>query len=405
MNFLESIKVSLSAISTNKLRSILTMLGIIIGISSVITVVTLGEGSKNAIGKEFENFGLGRAYIGTDMRESILKKDKIKTSDVELIRKVYEGKLLAVIPRVTKNAKIKMTKESIDVVLTGANENYQNIDNIEMVKGRYVSSSDVKSKRLSAVIDEKIANKVFKTKDILGKTIDVNMGYRTLTVTVVGVFKKPKSNLEGLQDGDDTCKVYVPITSLEKVVGQDNVYDGIDLNVDNSENVNDVTAKIVKLLERRHGNKDKKLYKVYTAEQEMSSINKVTDIVRVVLSIIAAVSLVVGGIGVMNIMLVSVTERTREIGIRKAIGARRKDILTQFLVETLIISGIGGIVGTILGVGISFIISKVIKIPITISLSVIFIAFIFSGGIGILSGIYPANKASKLDPIDALRYE
>jgi putative ABC transport system permease protein len=162
---------------------------------------------------------------------------------------------------------------------------------------------------------------------------------------------------------------------------------------------------MISLIERRHGNEGEDKYIIQTAEGELQSINKITGIITVVIGAIAAISLLVGGIGVMNIMFVSVTERTREIGIRKAIGARRKDILLQFLVESVIVSGIGGIIGTVLGLGLAVIVSSFIKIPPSVSMGTIAIAWLFSAGVGIFFGIYPANKASKLDPIDALRYE
>ncbi|PAB58154.1 ABC transporter permease [Anaeromicrobium sediminis] len=405
MNFLESIKVAIGAIWVNKLRSLLTMLGIIIGISSVITVVTLGEGSQSAIDQEFEKFGAGRAYIGTNWRENPTRKDRLTHSDVEAIKRAFDDKLLAIIPSVSEEGKVKSKSDLISVRLVGAHEDYDKIERNELIKGRYITESDVKSKRSIAIIDEKAALDIFGRTNVLGESINVDMGYTNGSFIIVGLFEEPKSTLGDLGGGNNAYKMYVPISTLEKMIGMGETIWGIELNIKNGINARKATDQMIKLLERRHSNVGDKKYRAYTAEGEMESINKVTGIVRTVVGAIAAISLVVGGIGVMNIMLVSVTERTREIGIRKAIGAKRKDILLQFLVESVIISAIGGIIGTGIGVGISFGIAKFIKIPPSVSPLTIIIAWTFSGGIGIISGIYPANKASKLDPIEALRYE
>ncbi|QEK13117.1 FtsX-like permease family protein [Crassaminicella thermophila] len=405
MNFIESIQVAISAIWVNKMRSLLTMLGIIIGISSVISVVALGKGSQNAIDKEFEQFGAGRAYIGTNWRENPTRKDYLNHSDVEALNRVFSKDLDAIISNLSENGKIRSKNDLIDVRLIGGNEDYIKIEKVNILKGRYLTDRDVKAKRYVAVIDQQVAMDVFGRSNVLGENIMVDMGYTNASFVIVGLYEKPKSTLQNLGGGKRAPNVFIPISTLEKVMGMGENIWGIEISMKKGVDSRKATEKMIKLLERRHGNIGENKYISYTAEGELESINKVTGIVTAVISAIAAISLLVGGIGVMNIMLVSVTERTREIGIRKAIGARRKDILLQFLVESVIVSGIGGIIGTVIGIGISFVIAKFIKIPPNVSMSTIAIAWIFSAGVGIFFGIYPANKASKLDPIDALRYE
>jgi putative ABC transport system permease protein len=405
MNLMESIQVAINAIWVNKMRSLLTMLGIIIGISSVIAVVTLGQGSQSAIDKEFEQFGAGRAYITTNWRENPTRKDYLTHSDIDALKNAFSDKLEAIIFDISQNGKVKSKKDLIDVDLVGGDENYRKIEKVDMLEGRYLTDSDVKAKRAVAIIDIKTAMDIFGRTNVLGESILVNMGDSKASFVVAGLYEKPKSTLSDLGGGQQRAKIFIPASTLEKIMGRgENVW-GIELNLKKGTDAKLTTEHMINLLERRHGNVGENKYRSYTAEGEMESINKITGVVTGVVGAIAAISLLVGGIGVMNIMLVSVTERTREIGIRKAIGARRRDILLQFLVESIIVSGIGGVIGTVLGIGISFIIAKFIKIPPSVSISTIAIAWIFSAGVGIFFGLYPANKASKLDPIEALRYE
>ncbi|MEW9123555.1 MAG: ABC transporter permease [Thermotaleaceae bacterium] len=405
MNFFESIKVAIHAIWANKMRSLLTMLGIIIGISSVITVVTLGEGSQAVIGEEFEQFGVNRIYMSNNWRENPTDRDIITYEDLDAIQRAFEGEILAASPNYQDSAKVVSKKETIDVYLTGVNESFNKIQKIDMVDGRFLQEGDVKGKREVAVIDEGTALKIFGRTNVLGESILVQTRYRNVSLVIIGLYETPKSALSNMTGYDSPKEIYLPVSTIEKMYGIGNRIYGLEMNVAQGVNVQEISDRITKLIERRHGNEGDNKYRVYSAEGEMEAVNKVTGILTAVVSAIAGISLLVGGIGVMNIMLVSVTERTREIGIRMAIGARRKDILLQFLVEAVIISGIGGIIGTLLGIGFSFIAAMLIKMPPAVSPGTISIAWIFSAGVGIFFGIYPANKASKLDPIEALRYE
>lgn len=404
MNFLESIKVALNAIWVNKMRALLTMLGIIIGISSVIAVVALGQGSNSMMKKEFESFGVNRVFLGTNWRKNPTSRDYLNHEDLSALRRAFGDEIDAMTNSINANGEVMSGKKKVDVRMYGANEEYIRIDKKEIIKGRYIIEGDVKAKRNLVVIDEKLAVDNFGRTDVLGEKIIVSTGSRNISLIIVGVYKDKKSVLAGL-GGEQPSSIYLPISTLEKMFGRGNRVYGIEMNLNQGINIQETLDKMIKLLERRHGNEGEEKYVSYSAESELEIVNRITGVMTMVVGAIAAISLLVGGIGVMNIMLVSVTERTREIGIRKAIGARHSDILLQFLVEAVIVSGIGGIIGTVFGVGISFLISNFIKIPPTVSPITIIVAWIFSAGVGIFFGIYPANKAAKLDPIDALRYE
>ncbi|NLL81420.1 MAG: FtsX-like permease family protein [Tissierellia bacterium] len=404
MNILESILVALAAIFSNKLRSLLTMLGIIIGISSVITVVTLGESSQKAIDMEFEQFGAGRAYFSMNWREDYSTKDLLTPDDIDALKRSFAEEIEAIVPYVHERGKAKSKNDWLDVSLTGGDENYIKIEKVDMVSGRYLTVEDVKGKRAVSIIDKEMALEIFGRTNVVGDSLDIEIWGSQVSFIIIGVYEKPKSTLQAM-GGQTLGNIFVPYTSLEKITGSGDYYWDFELTLAKGIDTDNVTQKMIRLIERRHGNEGQNKYLMQTAEGELEVINNVTGIITLVIGAIAAISLLVGGIGVMNIMFVSVTERTREIGIRKAIGAKRRDILMQFLVESVIVSGIGGIIGTIIGVGLAFIVSSLIKIPTGVSIGTIAIAWVFSAGVGIFFGIYPANRASKLDPIDALRYE
>ncbi|MCG8541897.1 MAG: ABC transporter permease [Clostridia bacterium] len=404
MNFLESIKLALNAIWANKMRSLLTMLGIIIGISSVIAVVALGQGGNRMMKKEFENFGVNRVHIWHNWRKNLTSRDYLNHQDVKALRRAFKDEIDACSNMFEINGEIISDKKKVSININGVNEEYNRIDRREMVKGRYFIEGDIKAKRSVALIDEETALEYFGRINVLGERIIVSTHSRNMALVIVGIYRNKKSLFSGF-GGDQPKEIYIPISTLEKMFGIGDRVFGIAMNIKPGVDIEKTLVKMIALLERRHGNIGKEKYRSYSAESQMETANNITGVMTMVVGAIAAISLLVGGIGVMNIMLVSVTERTREIGIRKAIGARHRDILLQFLVEAVIISGIGGVIGTVLGIGLSFVISNFIKIPPTVSPITILIAWVFSAGVGIFFGIYPANKAAKLDPIDALRYE
>lgn len=407
MHILESILVALSSLWANKLRSFLTMLGIIIGIASVITIVALGQGSKATIGREFEQFGTNRVYIGMDWGKNPAYRERFDDNDIELVRRALKDSIKAISPRYVRSAEARAGRSRDEVYIDGVNAEYNRIENLNIIKGRFLQESDLLGRRSVCVINKKLALELFKRSNVIGERILLDTGYSQMSVTVVGVYEPPASTLERIaeQFEEQRTYIYVPISALQKAGLAGSRYYSFEINVKDSSQVESVSKKVISLIERRHRNTGEELYVYYTAKQQMQMLDRVLGIISQVLGAIAAISLLVGGIGVMNIMLVSVTERTREIGIRKAIGARRKDIMVQFLIEAIIITGIGGLIGTVLGLILATAVAFVLQIPPQVSFTPVIVAIAFSTAVGVFFGIYPARKAAKLDPIDALRYE
>jgi putative ABC transport system permease protein len=407
VNFFESLNIALKAIRVNKMRSILTMLGIIIGIASVIAVFAIGNGGKAAINKEFESFGVNRLMLYHNWSEEISNRDLMTLDDIEAIKRNVGDDVVAVSPTYSESMSLiqKMHKKDDQGTMlnvNGVNEEYDKIQKIDMLSGRFLLDSDDEGGRSVVVIDDQLALDSFGTTDVIGDKITVSYYNQKLSYVIVGIYEAPKASLfSGYETSHD---VYIPYSTLARTVGLgDNVYMAeINTNPDSSRDK--IEDKILRVLSQRHRNEPEK-YRVYSAESEMEIVNQVTGVITGIISAIAAISLLVGGIGVMNIMLVSVTERTREIGIRKALGASRKDILMQFLVEAVIISLIGGIIGTAIGAGIATIVAYRLTLPPVVPMNAVVIAWVFSAGVGIFFGMYPANQAAKLDPIEALRYE
>jgi len=406
MNFLESISVALSSLWGNKMRSFLTMLGIIIGISSVITIVALGQGSQAQIGSEFEKYGANRVAFMMNWDENPRYEERFDDEDIETIKRVFGDEITGISPFFNLSGNAIKGRNDAPLDIYGVSEDFGKLLNLEIVEGRFLMESDIKGTRKVCVIDKKLAEKLFKRTDVLGEKLTVDTGYSKMSMTIVGVYQTPGGTLDKLnqQFMGETTTLYIPI-SITKNMGFGSKYYVFHVGIADNNRIDEISKEIVNVIERKHRNVGKNYYRYYSAKQEMDMMNQILGVLSKVVGAIAAISLLVGGIGVMNIMLVSVTERTREIGIRKAIGATRKDILVQFLVEAMIISGTGGLIGTLLGLIFQSLIAMSIGIPPTVSVGTILIAVLFSAAVGIFFGIYPANKAAKLDPIDALRYE
>ncbi len=406
MNLIESIKVAISSLWANKMRSFLTMLGIIIGISSVITIVALGQGSKAEISSEFEKFGTNRVYFGMNWSENPKYRDRYDDTDISTIKRAFDDELVGISPIYRINGDAIKGRDTGAVYLMGVNEEYDEIDNFIIKDGRFLAEHDIKGRRDVCIINKELAEKLFKRTNVVGEKILFDTGYSNFTITVIGIYDTPESTFEKFdqQFGERPTTVFLPITTLKKL-GYSRRYYSLEANIRDGSKVDSISEKIISLVERRHRNSGENYYRYESSKKQMRMLDNILSILSKVVGAIAAISLLVGGIGVMNIMLVSVTERTREIGIRKAIGAQRRDILIQFLVEAMIISGTGGILGTLLGLTIANIAAFLLGFPPTFSVITAIIAVSFSAVVGIFFGIYPANKASKLDPIDALRYE
>ncbi|NLC07426.1 MAG: FtsX-like permease family protein [Syntrophomonadaceae bacterium] len=395
MNLIECIKVALGSIWANKLRSGLTMLGIIIGVAAVILVVSIGQGGREQLLKELEKIGsnLFVVYAMSVSDETIGPDERITLDDAQAILDQVPT-VKAVAPSAYEYAEAETHKEKKQVLVIGTTADYAEVRNVPLGQGHFFSDLDSRSARRVVVIDERLAEDLFGRTNPIGQ----KMMLKKVPLLVVGVVK----NEEGMFVGSNRSQVFIPISLWQNLFNSARV-DQLEISAVSKDQVKESMDKTLKLLHRRHKNTDR--YRAFSLEQEMEAANQAMGIMTTIIGAIAGISLVVGGIGVMNIMLVSVTERTREIGVRMALGARRKDVLTQFLIEAVVISMVGGIIGMILGLGGSTLLALALKLPPMLSWSPVLLAFTFSAAIGIFFGIYPANKAAKLDPIEALRYE
>ncbi|HSN57927.1 MAG TPA: ABC transporter permease [Clostridiaceae bacterium] len=400
MYIFEILNSALQNIKANKLRSFLTMLGIIIGISSVITIASIGGAIKDYVTGEFAGMGTNVINLQVDTTESIGKRDYFTLEDADLIKeKVPE--VTAVVPMVESFGAVELEDKTKTASVAALNQHYVEIYKMDMAAGRFINEHDVETKKYAAVIDELTADKFFSNSAAaIGQRIKLNISGTYSDLTIVGVTKS-----EGIlaSFGENVpAQVYIPITIYDQVLGNENI-SHVSVLVSDMTKADEISSKIIRIIENKHNNTGK-----YTATQGFAAldmVNNVLDMLTAALSAIAAISLVVGGIGVMNIMLVSVTERTREIGIRKAVGAKTSDIRIQFLSESIILCLIGGGIGILFGFLICKLIGYTMDVSVPVSMATVVTAFIFSSAVGIFFGLYPANKAAKMDPIEALRHE
>ncbi|MGE5627350.1 MAG: ABC transporter permease [Solirubrobacterales bacterium] len=387
-------------IKANKLRSFLTMLGIIIGISSVITIASIGGGIKEYVIGEFAGMGSNSINLQIDTSKDIGKRDYFTLEDAQLVQERVP-EVTAVVPIAEAYGTVEVEDKSKTASFEALNDHYPEILKVDMLYGRFLNGHDVDTKKNVGILDETSAKKFFKSPEkAVGQKIKLNMGDKYLDLTVIGVIKN--QNIMASFGDSMPAIVYFPITIQDRIMTGANI-GYMSVLVKDISKADEISKKIIRIIENKHKNSGK-----YSARQgfaELDMIDNVLNMLTAALSAIAGISLVVGGIGVMNIMLVSVTERTREIGILKAVGAKTKDIRTQFLLESVILCLFGGIIGMLLGIGFSKLIAASMNAKIPVSLFVILIAFAFSSAVGIFFGIYPANKAAKLDPIEALRHE
>jgi putative ABC transport system permease protein len=398
------------------MRALLTMLGIIVGIASVIAIVSLGEGGKNEVLGQFDQ--IGAATVMVSVRSSVAQaSDYITESDLAAIRSRTD-----LIKHVTASLQTIASAASEDkksrIYLAAIDSEYTSFSDIDLVHGRLFTEIEYTDGRASVIIDKTGANNLFGRENAIGETMTLQDSGKLLHVTVIGVCESVTSQMTSLMasygmDTGETSRipffVYIPVKSAQKLIGQATGLSTISIMATSAENADDAAAAVVRQLEMRHGNSDRNVYRTQNMASILDQINNVINILTVFISAVAAISLLVGGIGVMNIMLVSVTERTREIGVRKAIGATTTDIMLQFMTESVILTLIGGIIGILTGFGLAYGISWAVRdigtiIPV-LRIETILVAVLFSSSVGLFFGIYPARKAAGLDPIDALRYE
>ncbi len=414
--FLESLKMAFNSLRANKMRALLTMLGIIVGIASVIAIVALGEGGKNEVLGQFDEIGASTVMI--QVRSSAAQNaDYITQQDLEAIRSRIE-----LVKHATASLQTIASAASEDqksrIYLAAIDDEYTSFTDIELLHGRLFTEIEYTDGRPVVVIDKLGAVKLFGRENAVGETLTLQRSGKLLRATVIGICDSITAQMTslmasyGMDTGDAAnipFTVYSPIKTAQKMIDNGNQFNAVSIMATSAESADDASAAVIRLLQMRHGNGDREVYRAQNMASILKQINNVINIMTVFISAVAAISLLVGGIGVMNIMLVSVTERTREIGIRKAIGATTTDIMLQFMTESVILTLVGGLSGILTGFALSYGIAwgvrNIGQITPVLSIQTVLIAVLFASSVGLFFGIYPAKKAAGLDPIDALRYE
>ncbi len=398
----EYIKIALLNIKSNKGRSILTMLGIIIGISSVIMIISIGNGVKGGINNELNAIAGGQIYIYSYGNNEEGIEVEFTDEDIEAIKeKVPHVK--AVTPNWGFNGSFTGRKGVFNGTVTMGMPGLEYSSSDPVIKGRYFNDNDYYSANQVCVITESSAKTLFGTTNVIGMTMDVNLLGITKEFTIIGIRQDNASLLGGMMSESVTMEC--PLTVVSSSYGFYVSMNDLLIISDGAEYSTEVAEKTVRLMENRHGVRGKNAIQVENFNDYMSQISDILNYITIFVVFVAAISLLVGGIGVMNIMLVSVTERTREIGIRKALGARTRSILIQFLAESALISLLGGLIGIVLGVLGAMGVCSLIGFTASVSPGTVLGASVFSSAVGIFFGIYPARKAARLSPIEALRHE
>lgn len=384
------------------MRSLLTMLGIIIGISSVIAIVSIGDSMKGVMDDIYKDIGKNRAFMYVYNIEDFRSTDFFFIDDINLIKERFGDKITYLCPSESLRSDVSVSKNTIKLNMACVDSGFDKVQHVKMLYGRMINKSDVDRKSKVIVLEQNAAKELFNKENIIGKTIKVKIENSLEDLLVIGVYQNDQSPVLSLLQGQKMYEEsYIPYTmAFPSNYG----FYGLDIFVAQNQSVSTLGNELVKYVASLK-NREADNYKFYTVEEDQATLNGIVSGMSIAVACIAAISLLVGGIGIMNIMLVSVTERTREIGIKKSLGARTKDVLFQFLIESATLSALGGIVGTMFGIGLVLLGGSIISLPIVVNPISIIIAVVFSMIIGVFFGYYPAKKAAKADPIEALRYE
>jgi len=406
MRLSDLLRESFTTLVSNKARSSLTILGIVIGISSVIAMISVGHGAQGQIQSNIQSLGSNLISVSPGFQRSFSSVSSGRGSAISLTLKDSDAIaeqvsfVAAVAPEVSRRYQIVQKSQNTNTQVIGTVDTYPEIRNIEMESGYFISERNVSSLSKVAVLGPTTRDDLFgQGLNPVGQTIKIN----GLNFKIIGVTKSKGSS--GFMNQDDV--VFVPLLTAQRFLSGDNYLTSIRVQVTEEKAMSQVQENITQLLLIRHNIADPQLadFSVLNQADMVQAATQITDTFTILLASIASISLLVGGIGIMNMMLTTVTERTREIGLRKAIGAKSKDVTLQFLSEAVILTFIGGIIGIILGIILCFVISQFTGIPTKVALQSILLAFGVSAAIGLIFGYYPARKAAKLNPISALRYE
>lgn len=399
MSLLEGLRGALFSLRTNKLRTGLTMLGIIIGIAAVIAVVTIGLGGKAAIMQEMEKSGVNLFVLYTKSvgQTGQAVGDRLTIQDGESLRRALP-QVKTLLPASIEYTSLEVNQKRSSAMIVGTTPDFADLRHREIAKGRFFSDEEFSADRRVVVIDQTLTDSLFGAGNPLGQQVII----QNVPCRVIGVLAKDTSAFAQFDVGPKNAYAYVPWGTWSDIFQSARV-DQLEGATYQETDLESTISSAKRILNVRHRTTDQ--YDAYNVQQLVQSANKITRILTSIIGLVAGISLLVGGIGIMNIMLVSVTERTREIGLRKAVGAKERDILTQFLLEAIVLSLIGGIMGIALGVGSALMVAYLLHWPPLLSGWAILFAVSFSIGVGLFFGFYPALKAAKLEPMTALRYE
>ena len=391
----QSFKMAVKAIAGNKMRSFLTILGVVIGVVAIVVLVSIGQGANSSVVESIEG-------MGTNLITANINARRMNPIDLDSLNELAQNEAISyVAPIASVSGTVKAgTTTYDDGVVQGTTPGYESIRNWTVAEGRFLQQPDIDNRSFVAVIGSEAATEMYGTTLAVGETFSLN-GY---TITVVGVLEAVGSSASGSNDN----QILIPFTLAQRLSNQTSI-SSFYVSAASSAQVEQAQAAVESYLEKAFENYNTRSfgtqYSVFNQTEMLSTLSETTNTLTLMLGGIAAISLLVGGIGIMNIMLVSVSERTREIGIRKAIGAARGNILTQFLIESLVVSLMGGLLGLAISVAAVKALAPVLQMTLTIPVNVAWMAIAFSVFIGVVFGMYPANKASKLRPIEALHYE
>lgn len=406
MNLGNLIKVAINALKRNKMRSFLTMLGIIIGVASVITMLAIGQGSKKSIQDQIASMGSNMLFVmpGNMMSGGVQQggssSQRLTIADMNAIRTECDA-VVAASPEVRSSGQVVYGNSNWPTTIYGGGEEYLEIKSWKVVSGRNITDSEAKGSAKVCLVGRTVADELFgEGVDPTGETIR----FKNIPFKIIGVLEEKGQNSFG-QDQDDV--IIAPYTTVQKRILAQTHIQSIQLSARSAEESVLAQTQVEEVLRRTHKLRDNEDndFMVRSQEELSTTMTSITDILTILLGAIAGISLLVGGIGIMNIMYVSVTERTREIGLRMSIGGRSVDILLQFLIESILLSVFGGIIGILLGFGASAIVEALTSWPISVMWGSVLLSFAVCTVIGVFFGWYPARRASGLDPIDALRYE